>query len=83
AAATLGADPADTAAEQRASAALAGLIATGIADGDIHPDVTVGDIYLLISTAPTSQPPASRARWLTLVFTGLTTHNRSDGVSTR
>lgn len=45
----------------------------GQADGDIHPDVTVDDIYLLFSTAPTDQPPAARARWLTLVTTGLTT----------
>ncbi|MGW4240862.1 SbtR family transcriptional regulator, partial [Streptomyces sp. NPDC004749] len=77
AARTLGADPADTAAEARAGAALAALIQAGQADGDIHPDVTVDDIYLLFSTAPTSQPPAGRARWLTLVLTGLTTHTRT------
>lgn len=77
AAATLGAQPADTDAEQRASIALAELITTAITDGDIHPDITVNDIYLLISTAPTGQPPANRARWLSLVLTGLTTHTRT------
>ncbi|MBA2813303.1 TetR/AcrR family transcriptional regulator [Streptomyces sp. KM273126] len=77
AARTLGARPADTATETRASAALAALIQLGKAEGDIHHDVTIDDIYLLISTAPTDQPPTARARWLTLVLTGLTTHTRT------
>ncbi|MGW3124109.1 TetR/AcrR family transcriptional regulator [Streptomyces sp. NPDC001107] len=77
AARALGADPVDRDAEARAGAALAALIQAGQADGDIHQDVTVDDIYLLFSTAPTDQPPAARARWLTLVLTGLTTHTRT------
>ncbi|MFE4539350.1 TetR/AcrR family transcriptional regulator [Streptomyces scopuliridis] len=76
AARTLGAHPADTDAEARAGTALADLIRVGQRDGDIHSDVTVDDIYLLISTAPTDQPSAARTRWLTLVLTGLTTHSR-------
>ena len=76
AARTLGARPADTAAESRAGTALTDLLQAGKSEGDIHPDVTVDDIYLLISTAPTDQPPTARARWLTLVLVGLTTHAR-------
>ncbi|MDH6623648.1 hypothetical protein M2271_001440 [Streptomyces sp. LBL] len=41
-------------------AAPATLVQAGQADGDIHQDVTVDDIYLLFSTAPTDQPPAAR-----------------------
>ncbi|WP_185149720.1 hypothetical protein [Streptomyces sp. Ag109_O5-1] len=74
AARALGADPVDRDAEARAGAALAALIQAGQADGDIQQDVTVDDIYLLFSTAPTNQPSAARTRWLTLVLTGLTTH---------
>ncbi|WP_030326818.1 TetR/AcrR family transcriptional regulator [Streptomyces sp. NRRL B-3229] len=73
AAQTLGAEPGDRTDEERAGAAVTALIRAGQAAGDIHPDVTVDDIYLLFSTAPTDQPPAARARWLTLVITGLTT----------
>lgn len=79
AAQTLGANPDDRADEDRAGAAVAALIRAGQADGDIHPDVTVGDIYLLFSTAPTDQPPPARARWLTLVTPGLTTRTRETG----
>ncbi|MFD8478276.1 TetR/AcrR family transcriptional regulator [Kitasatospora sp. NPDC059673] len=79
AARTLGAEPGDRADEDRAGAALAALIRAGQADGDIHPDVTVGDIYLLLSTAPTDQPPAARARWLALVAPGLTARARPAG----
>ncbi|MGW4094620.1 TetR/AcrR family transcriptional regulator [Nocardia sp. NPDC004750] len=75
---TLGADPAASAEEERAGAAVAALIQAGQADGDIHPDVTVSDIYLLFSAAPTDQPESARARWLTLVLPGLTTHARRD-----
>ncbi|MFC8436578.1 TetR/AcrR family transcriptional regulator [Streptomyces sp. NPDC057253] len=76
AARTLGAHAVDADAEHRALTALADLITTATADGDLHPDVTVDDIYLLISAAPTDHPPTHRARWLTLVLTGLTTHTR-------
>ncbi|KUN29311.1 TetR family transcriptional regulator [Streptomyces antibioticus] len=82
AARALGADPVDRDAEARAGAALAALIQAGQADGDIHQDVTVDDIYLLFSTAPTDQPAAARTRWLTLVLTGLTTHTRTAGTAT-
>ncbi|MFE5966214.1 TetR/AcrR family transcriptional regulator [Streptomyces sp. NPDC056463] len=76
AARTLGAEPGDHADEERAGSAVAGLIRAGQADGDIHADITVNDIYLLFSTAPTDQPPAARVRWLDLVTPGLTTQAR-------
>ncbi|MGW4386208.1 TetR/AcrR family transcriptional regulator [Streptomyces sp. NPDC004685] len=77
AAQALGAETGDRAAEDRAGAAVAALIHAGQADGDIHPDVTVNDIYLLFSTAPTDQPSVDR--WLTLVVPGLTTQARPAG----
>ncbi|MFE0254705.1 TetR/AcrR family transcriptional regulator [Streptomyces sp. NPDC059010] len=80
AAQTLGAQPGDRTDEERAGAAVTALIRAGQADGDIHSDVTVDDIYLLFSTAPTDQPPAARARWLTLVATGLTTAREAAAV---
>ncbi|MEU6143228.1 TetR/AcrR family transcriptional regulator [Streptomyces sp. NPDC047081] len=80
AAQTLGAEPGDRTDEERAGAAVTALIHAGQTAGDIHPDVTVDDIYLLFSTAPTDQPPASRTRWLTLVTTGLTTARPVEGV---
>ncbi|SHN40171.1 TetR/AcrR family transcriptional regulator [Cryptosporangium aurantiacum] len=55
-------------AEQRAEAAMTQLIRAGQTEGDIYPDVTVGDIYLLVNTAPTDQPPPVRARWLALAL---------------
>jgi len=76
AARTLGAEPGDHADEDRASAAVTALIEAGQAAGDVHPDVTVQDIYLLFSTAPTDQPEAVRTRWRTLVVPGLTTSAR-------
>ncbi|MEU6718941.1 TetR family transcriptional regulator [Nonomuraea sp. NPDC046802] len=76
AAQTLGAEPGNRVDEDRAGTAVAGLIRAGQADGDINTDVTVNDIYLLFSTAPTDQPPAARTRWLTLVTPGLTTQAR-------
>lgn len=79
AARTLGAEPGDHADEDRGSNAVAALIRAGQSDGDIHPDVTVSDIYLLFSTAPTDHPPAARARWLALVTPGLTTGARLAG----
>ncbi|GAB2886576.1 TetR/AcrR family transcriptional regulator [Streptomyces mayteni] len=72
----LGAEPGDRADEDRGGAAVTALIRAGQADGDIHRDVTVRDIYLLFSTAPTDQPPAVRARWLALVTPGLTAQAR-------
>jgi AcrR family transcriptional regulator len=72
AAQALGAQPTNTAGEDRASTALAALIRAGQADGDIQPDVCVDDLYLLFTSAPTDREPAARARWLSLVLRALT-----------
>ncbi|MFC4063628.1 TetR/AcrR family transcriptional regulator [Actinoplanes subglobosus] len=72
----LGARPGDPAAEQRSATAVTSMIKAGQAAGDIHPDVTVDDLYLLVESAPTGRPPAARSRWLDLVLPGLTTHPR-------
>jgi AcrR family transcriptional regulator len=74
AAQALGAEPTNTAGEERATAALAELIRNAQADGDIHHDVTVEDLYLLFTSAPTDRDRDARVRWLTLVLRGLTTH---------
>jgi AcrR family transcriptional regulator len=70
----LGATPTNQGGEDRATTALAELIRAGQDDGDIHPDVTVEDLYLLFTSAPTDREPTARARWLTLVLRGLSTH---------
>jgi len=74
AAAALGARVTHAAAEARATAALRELILSSQTDGDIHPDITVEDLYLLFTSAPTDRPAADMARWLELVLPGL---NRS------
>lgn len=74
---TLDAGHGDQHAEQRAAAALSSLIHAGQVSGDIHPDVTVADVYLLFASAPTEQATPVLRRWLTLVLPGLTTHSRS------
>ncbi|MCU4749150.1 MULTISPECIES: TetR/AcrR family transcriptional regulator [Streptomyces] len=78
AAQSLGAEPGDRADEDRAGRAVAALISAGQRDSEIHPDVTVSDIYLIFSTAPIDQPEPARARWLTLVIPGLTTGARQE-----
>ena len=69
----LRASPGDPDAEHRAGSALADLIRVAQADGDIHPDVTVADLYLLFTTAPTDRPSEDRARWLELALRAITT----------
>ncbi|MEV6007821.1 TetR family transcriptional regulator [Streptomyces sp. NPDC051976] len=73
---TLGEEPADRPCEDRGAAAVSAVIRAGQSEGDIHPDVTLADIYLLSATAPTGQSPAALARWLVLVVPGLTTRAR-------
>jgi AcrR family transcriptional regulator len=58
--------------ETRAAAAVSDLINLGIAAGQIRPDLTVADIYLLISAAPLNQKEPARARWAELVLPCLT-----------
>lgn len=58
--------------ESRAAAALSELIAKGISAGQIRQDLTVADIYILISAAPLDQEEPVRARWASLVLPCLT-----------
>ena len=66
------AHPAIQEVETRAARPLAQLIHTAQAQGDLRADFSVDDLRLLFFTFPTDQPPAARARWLTLLLTGLT-----------
>ncbi len=68
----LGATSGSSAGERRAGAALADLIRIAQADGDVHPDVTLADLYLLFTNAPTDRPAADRARWLELALRAIT-----------
>ncbi|MFF2300327.1 TetR/AcrR family transcriptional regulator [Arthrobacter sp. NPDC058127] len=58
--------------ESRAASALAELIEKGIAAGQIRQDLTVADIYILISAAPLDQEEPVRERWAALVLPCLT-----------
>ncbi|MFE5409352.1 TetR/AcrR family transcriptional regulator [Microbacterium sp. NPDC056569] len=59
--------------ETRAGEALRTLLELGKADGDVRPDITLDDIYLLMATAPTAQSAIVRRRWLDLILPGITT----------
>ena len=58
--------------ESRAAAALSKLIDLGIAARQIRQDLTVADIYILISAAPLDQEEQVRERWAALVLPCLT-----------
>lgn len=58
--------------ESRAGIALGALIAMGQAEGVIRPGITVSDVYLLMTTAPTDQPESVRQRWIDLILPGIT-----------
>jgi AcrR family transcriptional regulator len=58
--------------EQRALDAVDRLVALARDAGAVRPDATTADIILVIGAAPTDQPAAARARWLTLFLDGLT-----------
>jgi AcrR family transcriptional regulator len=69
----LGAQPVNEESEARVTAPLAELVQAAQDDDDIRQDVTVEDLYLLFTSAPTDREPAARSRWLTLVLRGLRT----------
>jgi AcrR family transcriptional regulator len=66
------AHPAMKDVETRVTAALSPLLHAAQAQGDLRADCTIDDLYLMLSTVPAEKPPAARARWLTLLLTGLT-----------
>ncbi|WP_029947379.1 TetR/AcrR family transcriptional regulator [Leifsonia aquatica] len=47
------------------------LVTAAIEAGDLRPDVTADDIFLLMTTAPTSAADLQRERWLDIVTAGL------------
>lgn len=63
----------DASEEMRAGNALGELIALAQAAGDVRPEVTVADVYLLMATAPADEPAPVRARWFELMLPGITT----------
>ena len=65
------AHPAMQDVETRVTNALGPLIHSAQAQGSLSADFTLDDLYLMLSTLPADQPAAARARWLTLLLTGL------------
>ncbi|MFD5818254.1 TetR/AcrR family transcriptional regulator [Streptomyces sp. NPDC127038] len=61
---------------QRAAAAGRRLVDRAQRDGDMHPDVTVDDVYLLLHSAPVDAAPSTRARWLALMLAGFDVDRR-------
>jgi AcrR family transcriptional regulator len=68
AARTLGSEPDYSGHLARVNAALDRVIAQGIADGDLRPDLTSSDGYLFFTAAPLDEPAAVRDRWFTLMM---------------
>lgn len=64
-------------AEARATTAITRLIGIGHKSSSIPRHVSVADVYLLVGTAPYSQPTSVRDRWLDLMLTGLMTESES------
>ncbi|GAA2270554.1 TetR/AcrR family transcriptional regulator [Glycomyces scopariae] len=52
----------------RVNAALERVIAAGIADGDLRPDLTVTDAHLFFTAAPIDEPAPARDRWFALMI---------------
>lgn len=62
----------DQSDEARAVHAMQTLLDLAHAAGQIRPEVTVQDVYLLMETAPADQPPETRRRWFELMLPGIT-----------
>jgi AcrR family transcriptional regulator len=71
AAQTLGTEFACPPATARGTAALRKIIAAGQDSGNIRQDLTVTDLYLLVTTGPLDHPAQTRERWLELIRPGL------------
>jgi len=57
---------------ERAMTGLARLVAAGHAEGTLHPDITPGDLVIVMSTMPDDElPEAARHRWLELAMRSL------------
>ena len=71
AAGVLGADYFTPELAERGRVALDVLLTAAAADGDLRAGVTVDDIYLLMTSAPTSAEKPARDRWLEIVMAGI------------
>lgn len=58
--------------EERGWAAVDEIVTIARESGVFRADARTEDLMLVISTAPTDAPPATRARWLTLFLDGMT-----------
>ncbi len=67
----LNADVDDSEGVRRASVALQSLIDGAGAAGNVRPDLSLDDFYLLVSNAPQGQPPAVLDRWIDLILFGI------------
>jgi AcrR family transcriptional regulator len=57
--------------EDRGGAALKILIDRAAADGDLRPEISADDIYLMMLSAPNRLPKPGRDRWLEIMLAGL------------
>lgn len=58
--------------ESEAAKALQDLIGLGITAGEVRSDLTVADVYLLVTCAPSGGHPRDIERWTALVLPGIT-----------
>ncbi|OXS78858.1 TetR/AcrR family transcriptional regulator [Kocuria marina] len=58
--------------ESEAAKALEDLIALGIASGEVRPDLTVADVYLLVTSTPGGASQRDIGRWSELVLPSIT-----------
>ena len=61
----------DSEGVRRASVALQAIIDGAGAAGNVRPDLSLDDFYLLVSNAPQGQPPAVLDRWIDLILFGI------------
>ena len=71
----LNADIDDSYDVQRAHKALQSLIDGARAEQAIRADLSLDDFYLLVTNAPTDQPPEILDRWVDLILFGIAGHN--------
>jgi hypothetical protein len=56
-------------------ATLTRIVAAAHHQGSLYPDITAGDLALLLTALPGDElPEADRQRWVQLALRGLTTH---------
>ncbi|THV42766.1 TetR/AcrR family transcriptional regulator [Glycomyces buryatensis] len=67
-------DPGDS--FDRMTVASARIVKAAVDDGDLRPDLTVDDLFLVFNTLPTELPADARRRWLTLMLDGFCTGRR-------